>query len=188
MRLALCAVNIFIGALAFMAPNLTRRELLFAVPVPPDFRRNQAARDAIASYRTAIVAVVLATVAVLLFSPAPYLDATAAMAPFAILLVGGFAFYRQNRKLAPAAVQFARPREAELTVAPEELPRFAWRLPARSRSWERRRSFCVLIGAAFPCGSRYIGAPMAGLIVGRSEPPKGCMVLCSSEPRFARGF
>ncbi len=126
MRLALCAVNIFIGALAFMAPNLTRRELLFAVPVPPDFRRNQAARDAIASYRTAIVAVVLATVAVLLFSPAPYLDATAAMAPFAILLVGGFAFYRQNRKLAPAAVQFARPREAELTVAPEELPRFAW--------------------------------------------------------------
>jgi uncharacterized membrane protein len=42
------------------------------------------------------------------------------------LLTGGTSFYWHNRKLAPAAVQFTRPREAELTAVPEELPRFVW--------------------------------------------------------------
>jgi uncharacterized membrane protein len=65
-------------------------------------------------------------VCALLLSPARLLNATATAVPFAILLAGAVSFYWQNRKLAPAAVQFIRPRETELTAAPEELPRFAW--------------------------------------------------------------
>jgi uncharacterized membrane protein len=126
MRLVLCAVYVFMGAVVFAIPNMTRRELLFAVPVPPDFRESRAGRRAILTFRAAIAAAVLAGVWALLLSPAQLLNATAAAVPIAILLSGCISFYWQNRKLAPAAVQFTRPREVELTAAPEELPRFAW--------------------------------------------------------------
>jgi uncharacterized membrane protein len=126
MRLVVCAVYFLIGAVLFAIPNLTRRELLFAVPVPPDFRESRAGRNAISMFRAAIAIAVLAGICALLLSPAELLNATAAVVPIVILLAGGISFYQQNRKLAPAAVQFARPREAELTAAPEDLPRFIW--------------------------------------------------------------
>jgi len=126
MRLILCAVYVFVGAVLFALPNLTRRELLFAVPILPDFRESPAGRRAIASFRAAITAAVLAGVGVLLASPANLLNATATAVPLLLLFVAGISFYRQNRKLAPAAIQYTRPREVELTTAPEELPRFAW--------------------------------------------------------------
>ncbi|MBZ5591656.1 MAG: DUF5808 domain-containing protein [Acidobacteriia bacterium] len=126
MRLVLCAVNVFMGALLFAIPNMARRELLFAVPVPPDLRESRAGRHAISMFRAVIAAAVLAGVCALLLTPPELLNAVATAVPVAILLAGGISFYRQNRKLAPAAVQFTRPREAELSAAPEELPRFAW--------------------------------------------------------------
>ena len=126
MRLVLCAVYVFIGAVLFAIPNMTRRELLFAVPVPRDFRESRAGRNAISKFRAVIATAVIAGVCALLLSPAELLNATAAAVPSAILLAGGISFYWQNRKLAPAAVQFTRPREAELTAVPEELPRFIW--------------------------------------------------------------
>jgi uncharacterized membrane protein len=126
MRLVLCAVYVSMGAVLSAIPNMTRRELLFAVPVPPAFRESRAGRHAISRFRTAIAAAVLAGVCALLLSPAELLNATAAAVPIAILLAFVISFYWQNRKLAPAAVQYTRSREAELTAAPEELPRFAW--------------------------------------------------------------
>ena len=126
MRLVLCAVYGFIGALLFALPNMTRRELLFAVPVPPDFRESRAGRRAISMFRVTIAAAVLAGLCALLLSPANLLNATAVAVPIAIVLAGGVSFYWQYRKLAPTAVQFTRPREAELTARPEQLPRFAW--------------------------------------------------------------
>jgi uncharacterized membrane protein len=126
MRLVLSAVCVFIGALLFALPNMTRRELLFAVPVPPDFRESGAGRHAIRMFRMVVLTAVLAGVCALPLSPASLLDVTAAAAPLAIFLAGGIGFVWQNRQLAPAAVQFASPREAELTAAPEKLPRFAW--------------------------------------------------------------
>ena len=125
MRLVLCAVYTSIGAALFAIPNMTRRELLFAVPVPPDFRESQAGRHAILMFRAAVACVVLAGVGVLLVSPTELLSVAAAAVPIAILSAAGISFYWQNRKLAPAAVQYTRPREVELTAAPEELPRFA---------------------------------------------------------------
>ena len=126
MRLVFCAVDIFVGGLLFALPNMTRREMLFAVPVPPDFRASHAGRRAVSMFRAAVAAVVLAGVCALLLSPAKLLSAIAAAVAIATSLAGGISFYWQNRKLAPVAVQFTRPREVELTAAPEELPRFAW--------------------------------------------------------------
>ena len=126
MRVVLCAVYVLVGALLFAVPNLSPRELLFAVPVPADFRESRDGQHAISVFRAVIAAVVLAGVCALLLSPAKLLNAIEVAMPIAIVLAGGTSFYWQHRKLAAAAVQFARPREAELTTTPEELPRFAW--------------------------------------------------------------
>ena len=126
MRLVLCAVSVFIGGLLYAVPNMTRREILFAVPLPPDFRDRSEGREAISAFRTTIAVVVLACVGLLLFLPARLLGAIAAAMPLAIVLAAGISFYQQYRKLAPAAVQFKRLREAELTAQPERLPWFAW--------------------------------------------------------------
>ena len=126
MRLVLCAVYVFMGALIFAVPNMTRRELLFAVPVPPDFRESPAGRHAISMFRAAIAAVLVAGVCALLLSPARLLNLTALAVPISILLAGGVSFYWQHSKLALAAVQFTRPREAELSAVSDEVPRFAW--------------------------------------------------------------
>jgi uncharacterized membrane protein len=110
----------------FAIPNLTRRELLFGVPVPPDFRESPMGRHAISMFRLAIAAVVLAGICVLLLTPAERLNSVAGLLPLAIPLTAGICFYWQHRKLAPAAVQFQGPREAELTSAPDKLPGFVW--------------------------------------------------------------
>jgi uncharacterized membrane protein len=129
MRLVLCTVYFFLGALLFALPNMTRREILFAVPVLPGFRQSRAARHAIRMFRLVIVAVVVAAASALLLFPPGLLNATAAAMPIAILLAGGIGFYWQNRTLAAAAVQFTGPRVAEMTIAPEYLPWFAWLAP-----------------------------------------------------------
>jgi uncharacterized membrane protein len=126
MRFILCCFYVLMGAIVFAIPDMTRRQVLFAVPVPPYFRQTRAGRRAISMFRVVIAAVVLAGVCAFLFSPAEWLSAIATAAPAAILFVGAVSFYWQNRKLAPFAVQFTRSREAELTSAAEKLPRFAW--------------------------------------------------------------
>lgn len=126
MRLILCTIYIFIGVLVFATPNMSRRELLFAVPVPPDFRQSRAGQHAIRMFRLVIVVVVAAAAGALLLSPARLLGVTAAVAQIAIVLAGVISFRWQNHALASAAVQFARPREAEMSVAPDNLPWFAW--------------------------------------------------------------
>lgn len=126
MRYVLCTIYGFVGALLCAIPNLTRRELLFAVPMPPEFRETDAGRHAISAFRTVIACVSATGICVLLLSPPRLLNAVANIVPVAILLAGVFSFIWQNRRLAPFAVQFARPRDAELTDLPEKLPQFVW--------------------------------------------------------------
>ena len=126
MRFILCAVYVFVGALVFASPNMSRRELLFAVPVPPDFRQSRAGQHAVRMFRLVIVVVVIAATGALLLSPASFLNMTAAVAPIAIVLAGVIGFRRQNHVLAAAAIQFARSREVEMNVVPDDLPWFAW--------------------------------------------------------------
>jgi uncharacterized membrane protein len=129
MRLVLCSICAFIGAVLFAIPNFTRRELLFAVPVPRDFRQSAAGRHAISMFRLAIAATVIAGVCALLLSPPELLNAAATVVPIAIVIVGAVSFYWQNRKLAPSAVQFMHPHEAEVTSAPDTLPHYVWLAP-----------------------------------------------------------
>lgn len=126
MRFFLCAICVFMGGLFFAIPNMTRRELLFAIPVPPGFRDGPVGRLAILMFRAIVAAVALAGISALLFSPNRFLDRTATVVPIAIVLAGGLGFYWQNRRMAPFAVQFALRHEVELTTLPERLPRFTW--------------------------------------------------------------
>ncbi len=126
MRILPLAVSIFMGVVLFAIPNMTRREILFAVPVPPDFRKSPAARRAILMFRFTVVAVVLTGISALLLSPERLLNSIATAVPIAILLAAGISFYSQNRKLTPAAVQYTRPQEAEMTIAPDKIPWFVW--------------------------------------------------------------
>lgn len=126
MRLTLSALNLFVGMMLLAIPNLTRREVLFAVPVPEGFRATEAARRAVAMFRVVVGLATAISIAALLLVPEDLLNATAALVP--ALLVGATAvsFYWQNRKLAPAAVQHTRPYEAELSDAPDRLPGYWW--------------------------------------------------------------
>ena len=116
MRLTLSIVYVFVGALVFALPNMTRRELLFAVPVPPDFRESPAGRHAIRMFRLIVAAAVAAGACALLLAPAGLANAMAGAMPIAISLAGVLAFWRQNRALAAAAQQYTRPREAEMNL------------------------------------------------------------------------
>lgn len=126
MRLSLSLLNLFVGMMLLAIPNLTRREILFAVPVPQGFRETDAARRAVAVFRMVVALATALCVAALLLVPDELLDATAGMVPVILLAAAGISFYRQNRKLAPAAVQHTRSYEAELSDAPDRLPWYWW--------------------------------------------------------------
>ena len=119
-------MQMIVGALLVALPNMTRRELLFAVPVPPDFRQSHAGRRALAAFRLMVAAVVLAGVAVLLLSPTRLIDAILPAVILGTVIAAFVAFYWQYRMLIPFAVTVTGRREAQLTTAPDRLPWFAW--------------------------------------------------------------
>jgi uncharacterized membrane protein len=114
------------GALVLAVPDISRPELLFAVRVPAGFRASPTGRRSIAMFRILVGLVVLACLCALLLSPARQMNALVSLSTFSTLAAGGIGFYLQNRRLDPFRVDLARPREAELTNAPERLPWFAW--------------------------------------------------------------
>jgi protein-S-isoprenylcysteine O-methyltransferase Ste14 len=90
-------VHISVGALLLGVPNMTRRELLFAVPVPPNFRAGTAGRHAIAMFRIVVAAVVLAGACAILLSPAQLINAVVPVVVLTPVIAGGSAFYWQYR-------------------------------------------------------------------------------------------
>ena len=104
MRLVLCFFHVFTGALVFALPNLSLREMLFAVHVPASFRDTQEGRHAVALYRGLVAAAVIAGLCLDLASPAAFLNWAALLAPALLLLAGGVGFYRQHQRLRPFAV------------------------------------------------------------------------------------
>lgn len=126
MRLILGAIYLFLGAVLFAIPNMTRGELLFAVPVRPDFRASPKGRHAIRTFRAMVGFVVLAGAAALWLAPQESLNALVGVVLMGTVLAALGSFYWEHRKLAPEAVQYTRPREAGLTTAPDKLPQFTW--------------------------------------------------------------
>ena len=127
MRLLLSSISLFVGAIIFAIPNLSRRNILFAVPVPPGFRASVEARRSIAAFRWLVGVVTIVGVAAYFLAPEAWLEALTVAAPVATLVAAGYSYVRQHRMLLPFAAQpAARPREASLTASPDRLPYFVW--------------------------------------------------------------
>jgi uncharacterized membrane protein len=119
-------MQVFLGAVLFAIPNMTRQELLFAVPVPPDFRQSPAGRHALAMFRMTVTAAVLVGIALLLLSPIRIINVAVEAVTVGTVLCTLIAFYWQYRALTPFAVTIVGRRQAALTTAPDRLPWFAW--------------------------------------------------------------
>ncbi len=127
MRLILALNSLFVGAVIFAIPNMTRRGILFAVPVGSEFRKTETARRSMAAFRALVGCVAIACVCGLLLSPESALGPLAVAEPLIILLTSGLGFFWQNRRLARFSVQQpSGPREARLSDWDDRLPWFAW--------------------------------------------------------------
>jgi uncharacterized membrane protein len=103
-------------------PDMTRRDLLFGVPVPERFRYTEVGSRAIRSYRIVTGIPWVLNGLGMFFTPSSwFFVGTILLIP----VVGYAAFVVQNRKLQPFAIQPTLVRET--TVGPPEpLPWFAW--------------------------------------------------------------
>ena len=117
--------HLLMSILMLSVPHMTRREILFGVVVPVDFRSSPEGRRAVRAFRFAVgIPAVAGAVAILLLG-SRFLPLFL-MAPFAMLLAGFSTFVAQNRRLKPFAVQPPAIRVLELSAEPERLPWFTW--------------------------------------------------------------
>lgn len=117
--------HLVMSLMIFSLPHLTRREILFGLVLPADFRNRPEGRLAIRTFRFAVAIPALAGLMAMVLMANRFAP-VAMLAPMATVLVGFIAFVIQNRKLKPFAAQRHPVRELELTVEPERLPRFTW--------------------------------------------------------------
>jgi len=109
----------------FALPHVTRREILFGVVLPADFRSRPEGRKAIREFRFAVLIPAIAgALAITLLGPR--FIPVFLLAPMAMMLAAWITFVLQNRKLRAFAVQPQPVRELELSTQPERLPWFAW--------------------------------------------------------------
>ncbi len=125
-QLLLCLTHLLTGGLLFALPNLSRRNLLFAVPVADGFRSTPEGRKSILEFRRIVVAIVLLGVLAYLIMPVRALNLAPLWLELLTLLGVGIAFYRQHKALRPFAVAISGQRDVDLTTAPEQLPSWAW--------------------------------------------------------------
>jgi uncharacterized membrane protein len=119
------AAHLLMSLMMFALPHLTRREILFGVVLPADFRERPEGRHAIRVFRIAVsIPAVFGLIAIPLLSSR--FVPIALLAPMATILLGFITFVVQNRKLKVFAIQPRPVRELELTGELERLPWFAW--------------------------------------------------------------
>ena len=117
--------HLAMSLLMFALPHMTRREILFGVVVPVDFRSSPEGRRAIREFRFAVgISAIAGTVAIGLFGSC--FIPVFLLAPMAMMLAGFVTFVLQNGRLKAFAVQPSPVRELELSAGPERLPWFAW--------------------------------------------------------------
>ena len=126
MVLAVVLVCHFLMSMAvFSIPYMTRREMLFGVVVPADFRRRPEGRRAIRAFQVTVVLSAAAGVLIIVLLSSRWTAAPVLGSGFT--MVSAFtAFVLQNRKLKVFAIQSPPVRELELSAEPERLPRYAW--------------------------------------------------------------
>jgi uncharacterized membrane protein len=119
-------ICLFLGALLFAIPSMTRRGVLFAVPVPPHFRESPSGRRSITEYHALVAIALLVVLCAVALSPAEHLNIVVVIGSLAILSAAALGFFRQRRKLGVFAIQPTPVREAELSGEPDRIPRFVW--------------------------------------------------------------
>jgi uncharacterized membrane protein len=119
------AAHLFMSLIILALPHLTRKEILFGVVLPADFRSRPAGRYAIRAFR---IAVMIPAVAGLITIPllSSRFVPIVLLAPMATIVSGFVVFVQQNRRLKVFAIRPPLVRELELTGEPERLPRFVW--------------------------------------------------------------
>jgi uncharacterized membrane protein len=117
--------HLFMSLAMFALPHVTRREILFGVVVPADFRSRREGRKAIREFRFAVgIPAIAGALAITLLGPR--FIPVFLLAPMAMMLAAWITFVLQNRRLRAFAVQPQPVRELELSKQPERLPWFAW--------------------------------------------------------------
>lgn len=114
-----------VSLLILSIPHLTRREILFGVVVPIDFRSSQEGRRAIRMYRSVVAIPAIGGLIAIALWVHEFLPVLV-LALLATVAVGMTAFVWQNRELKVFAVQPQPVRAFELSAEPERLPWFTW--------------------------------------------------------------
>lgn len=173
-----------LGVIFLLVPNMTRQGLLFAVPVPADFRDTQEGRRAVRMFRLAVaigIALGLLGIAILPMVEGSFVPT------IALCVVTWVAYYKANRFVAPFAVKSDGTRSIELSETPERLPRFVWLALGRLCCCWPRRYIWISIGPRFPCASRFISVRTEHRTVGWREVSKVSMGRSLSALSYACG-
>lgn len=121
-KLMECVPTAIVGAMLLLTPNLTRRGLLFAVPVPPGFAASPEAHHAVAAFRRTVA--VAFFIALLMAWQTPLLAGT--LPVFLLLAAAGLSFYRAHRLILPFRAPDPSDRSIDLLTTPDRPPRALW--------------------------------------------------------------
>ena len=121
----LLGAHLLISALILSIPNMTRKEILFGVAVPIDFRSSPEGRRTIRIFRSVVVVPAIGGLIAIAFWGAQIVPWQPAVV-MATALAETVSFVAMNRKIKPFAVQAPSVRELELGAEPERLPWFTW--------------------------------------------------------------
>jgi uncharacterized membrane protein len=120
----LCIPIVIVGVTLFLTPNMSRRGLLFAVPVPKDFLASDTARHAISGFRRNVaIAFAIALAITLQWRLGPWVDLWSL---FLLGAAGAFSFVRAYRVIHPFRVKDDMERSIDLVADSDRLPRALW--------------------------------------------------------------
>ena len=117
--------HILLSLIMFALPHLTRREILFGVVVPIDFRSSPEGRRALRMYRSVVGIFAIGGLVTIALWGHEFLPVLL-LAPMTTVVAGLVDFVWQNQKLKAFAIQPSLVRELELSAEPERLPWFVW--------------------------------------------------------------
>jgi len=117
--------HLLMSLMMLAVPHLTRREILFGVILPADFRSSPEGRRAIREFRLVVIILAIAGAMAILLLGSRFLPVFI-LAPMTMMAAALITFVVQNRKLQAYAVQPQPVRVMELTTEVERLPWFTW--------------------------------------------------------------
>jgi uncharacterized membrane protein len=117
--------HVAMSLLMLALPHITRREILFGVVLPADFRSSPEGRKAVREFRFAVMIPAVAGAVAIVLLGSRFVPVFL-LAPVTMMLAAFMTFVSQNRKLKAFAVQPQPVRVVELSGEPERLPWFTW--------------------------------------------------------------